>query len=90
MNIEEMEITEEQVQAFIDQSDCSILIMQKDLGDQVQNAINFEGSPIDRIKMMVVLIESLAVVFDTDPVSLSKMITLAVDAKQSYGAEDDD
>lgn len=90
MGIKEMEITEEQVQSFVAQSDCSILIMQKDLGDHVQNAINFNGSTVDRMKMIVILIESLARHLDTDPVTLSKAISLTVKMKQGLEDEDDD
>lgn len=93
MSNKEMQISEEQVQSFLAQSECSILFMEKDLGESTQEITQFKGGMVDLTKMMAKLVIALSAEMDIPSEKLAKVIHLSVAAMEGFSkeeAEDDD
>lgn len=88
MSNKEMTYTEDQLKAFLEQSDMSIVIMRKDLGKLDQTLVNFQGSKVEGIKMIVEIIVQYARILEIEPVELSKKLVMATMAHEML--DDDD
>lgn len=88
MSNKEMTYTEDQLKAFLKQSDMSIVIMRKDLGKLDQTLVNFQGSKVEGIQMIVEIIVQYARILEIEPVELSKKLVMATMAHEML--DDDD